>query len=293
MESTNYNHLFYFWTVARHGSVSKASLELGVSQPTISEQLGKLQECSGVQLFEREGRGIRLSAAGQVMFGYADQMFRLGREMKDALSGRPSATATRLALGITRSMPQMLVHKLLAPIFRIDAESQLSCLEDQVQELVVKLSLRRLDCILSDVAVARGNSRVHTHVIGKPGISFLAASNLKLRGQFPRSLDAAPFLMPGPNSELYRLLENWFRTQRVQPRVIGEFADAALLEAFGEDGLGIFAVPTMIEREARAKYKVRLVGRTSAIRQRVYAITSERTITNPLLMKIVRVATGR
>ena len=56
----NYHHLLYFWVVARTGSISKASRELLVSQPTISTQLKALETSLGEKLFDRVGRGLQL-----------------------------------------------------------------------------------------------------------------------------------------------------------------------------------------------------------------------------------------
>ena len=58
MEWLNYHHLFYFWTVARAGSIAKASQELRLAQPTISNQLKTLENNLGVKLLERQGRRL-------------------------------------------------------------------------------------------------------------------------------------------------------------------------------------------------------------------------------------------
>ena len=89
MEWLNYHHLLYFWTVAREGSISRACKQLHLAQPTISAQLRKLEESIGEKLFERSGRNLVLTDTGQLVYGYADEIFSLGREMADAIKGRP------------------------------------------------------------------------------------------------------------------------------------------------------------------------------------------------------------
>src|SRR4029078_7215292 len=81
----NYNHLYYFWVVGREGGVVRASEELMVSQPTISNQLKKLETALGHRLFERAGRGRILTEAGRTTFNYANQIFTLGQELLNAL----------------------------------------------------------------------------------------------------------------------------------------------------------------------------------------------------------------
>ena len=80
MDWLNYHHLRYFWTVAKEGSISRAAAKLHVSQPSISEQMRELESALGEKLFRREGRNNRLTEAGQVVFGFAEEIFALGRE---------------------------------------------------------------------------------------------------------------------------------------------------------------------------------------------------------------------
>lgn len=88
MEGLNYHHLRYFWTVAREGSITRASVVLRVAKPTISGQLHRLEAALGERLFLREGRRLVLSEAGQVAFQYAEEIFSLGAEFLDTVKGR-------------------------------------------------------------------------------------------------------------------------------------------------------------------------------------------------------------
>ena len=103
MDWLNDHHQLYFWTIAREGSTAGAAKRLRLSPPTVSEQLGRLEESLGTTLFERTGRGLVLTEAGAVVFKYADDLFSLGRERVDTVKGRrqgsrrgsPSGSPTR------------------------------------------------------------------------------------------------------------------------------------------------------------------------------------------------------
>ena len=88
MEWLNYHHLFYFWTVVRAGSITQAAAHLRLAQATISSQIKALEESLGEPLLVRAGRRLQPTAAGQVVFRYADEIFSLGRELREALAGR-------------------------------------------------------------------------------------------------------------------------------------------------------------------------------------------------------------
>ena len=66
-EWLNYHHLRNFWMIARHGSMTRAAEALNVSPSTLSEQLAELEEWLGQPLFERLGRTLHLTEAGQSM----------------------------------------------------------------------------------------------------------------------------------------------------------------------------------------------------------------------------------
>jgi LysR family transcriptional activator of nhaA len=281
MEWINYNHLFYFWTVARHGSVSKASAELQLSQPTISEQIHKLEESLGVKLFERAGRGLRLSEAGHVAFHYADDILRSGRDLRAALAGAP-AIPSRLAVGLSHSVSKLVAYQLIAPALRGGSPPRLLCVEDRAEQLFARLALRQLDLILSDAPLpTTANIKAFSRRIAHSGISFLAAAKPPRSRKFPQLLDGAPFLMPEPNTPLHSSLQNWFDAQTIRPTIAGEFSDPDLLAVFGQQGTGIFAVPTIVEREVRSQYRVEIVGRTTDITTEFYAITVDRRIIHP------------
>lgn len=67
---------------------------------------------------------------------------------------------------------------------------------------------------------------------------------------------------------------------------MGTFQDSALLDAFGQAGTGLFAIPSAIEAEVKRQYKVRVAGRLDSVRQRFYAITVERKLRNPASLAI-------
>ena len=86
----NYHHLLYFYTVAREGSMARASAVLHLTQPTVSSQIKALEEALGEKLFERRGRGLALTETGHIVYRYAEEIFTLGRELQDTLAGRPT-----------------------------------------------------------------------------------------------------------------------------------------------------------------------------------------------------------
>src|SRR5512140_1314726 len=108
MDWLNYHHLYYFWTVARAGSIARASGELRLSQPTISNQIKTLEAALGHKLFERQGRRLVVTDVGRTVVRYADDIFRTGRELVQALKGLPSRERLQFVVGVRDVIPKLV-----------------------------------------------------------------------------------------------------------------------------------------------------------------------------------------
>jgi len=118
MDWLNYHHLHYFWVVAREGSVTKACDILHLSQPTISGQIRELEKAMKAPLFTKSGRGLALTETGQAVFRYADDIFALGRELMDLVSGRPVGKPIRFQVGVVDVMPKLIALRRRQIAFR-------------------------------------------------------------------------------------------------------------------------------------------------------------------------------
>lgn len=293
MDSLNYHHLRYFWVVAREGGLVPAGKVLRLSHPTLSTQVHALERQLGHKLFAKAGRKLVLTEVGRVVYQYADEIFNLGREMTEAVAGRTIGRALRLNVGIADVVPKLVVRRLLQPALSLPEPIRLACYEASFDKLLGDLAAHTLDVVLSDAPVPPGsNVRAFDHLLGETGVSFFATKALARahRRGFPRSLDGAPMLMPLESLTLRRSLSEWLARHRITPRVVAEFEDSALLKVFGGDGLGIFAAPTVVEKEVSADYRVEVVGRASEIRERYYAISVERRLEHPAVIAITGAA---
>jgi LysR family transcriptional activator of nhaA len=294
MEWLNYHHLLYFWAVARYGSVVRASSELRLAQPTISGQVRRLEHVLGEKLFDRVGRHLVLTDVGRTVFLYADEIFSLGQDLIGTLKGRPSARPLRLTVGVADVLPKVLVRKLIEPAFHIDKPIHLVCREDRVvEDFLAQLTGQELDLVLADRPLGPGiRAHAFNHLLGECGTTFLGTAKLAagLRRGFPRSLDGAPCLLPGPHATVRRALDQWLDNARLRPMLVAEFDDSALMYAFGEEGQGIFPSPTVFEAEFRRRYHVQVVGRVKAVRQQFYAISVDRRVRHPAVAAIIKAA---
>ena len=290
MEWLNYNHLQYFWVVAREGGIAAASRKLHVGRPSISMQSKSLETYLGAPLFQRRGRYLELTETGRLVYDYAEDIFRSGSELIDAVRGRAPGRALTLRVGIADVMAKLVAFRLLLPALDFDEQLALDCREDNPRRLFAALAVNELDLVLSDIKLGPGvDVRAYNHRMGESTITLFAAPKLARRvsKNFPASLAGEPFLMPSVDSAIRRSLDDWFESQDIKPSIVGEFEDSALLKVFGQAGRGVFPAPTVVREEVVQQYGVREVIELKDVRDRFYAISPERKIKHPAVAFIV------
>lgn len=284
MERLNYRHLLYFWRVAREGSVSKAAAQLRLSQPTLSGQIRTLEAAIGERLFEKVGRRLRLTETGRTALRYADEIFTLGEELVYAMQGHPSHRPLRLTIGLTDVATKAVAYRLIRPLLGPPASYRLVVREDSPEQLLASLVAHELDVILVDAPPGpEMGVRVFSQLLGQSGVTLLATPGLARRHRrgFPKGLDGAPFLLPGRTTGLRRGLEGWFHRHHIHPHTVGEFDDNALILELGRGGSGIFAIPSVVERDLCAEYGLARVGRVPAVREQLFAVSLQGRFTHP------------
>lgn len=293
MGTLNYKHLHYFWAVAKAGSVTRASERLHLTPQTISGQLSLFEEVLGEALFNRSGRQFELTEAGRMVLSYADEIFSLGQELEEVLHHRPTDRPLQFRVGVTDAVPKAVAYQLLEPAMQVVQPPRIICREGKVAALLAELAVHRLDIVIADSPMPRTiDVRGFSHLLGECGLTFFATVELARQhpGPFPQSLDGAPMLLPGEDVAVRSRLTRWFSDHRIRPRITGEFDDGALMTAFGQAGVGIFAAPTAIAEQVMRQHEVVSIGATEEVIEQFYAISVERKLTHPAVVAISRAA---
>lgn len=292
MRHLNYSHLHYFWTVANEGSIARAAEVLHITPQTISGQLKLLDEAVGEPLFQRAGRGLALTDTGTLVKQYADDIFALGGELAQVVRGRQAASQV-LNVGIVHSIAKLISYRVLQPVVAADSDMQLSCVEGDLDELLADLAVHRLDLVLSDRRMpVNTNVKAYNHSLGDSAIALFCkpAAIRRYKANFPQSLHGAPMLMPGRGSAMRRELDDWFERVEIEPRVVAEFDDSALLKMFGAGDAGVFPAPHAIAPEIERMYSARVIGMAEGVRETYLAISPERRLKNPAVLAVIEQA---
>lgn len=288
--SYNYRHLYYFWVVAKEGSMSKAAERLDMAIQTISAQVHELEKSLGYLLFKPAGRGIALTESGFAALEIADQIFSIGERLPEAVRDAAISPKTKIVIGVSDGLPKLITRQLLEPILK-HKDVQLIAHEGDFDSLLADLALHRLDIVLADrPAPNNKNLNVYSEELTRTSIAWFSPKQFlkKTKATFPECLRELPVLLPTSHSTVRLLIDQWFSKHGITPNIVGEFEDSALLKTFAASGLGIFPAGKLIEKDLKETYGMELLGNCEEIYEYFYAIRSEKKIQHPLVQAIIK-----
>ncbi len=285
----NYKQLYYFWNVARSGSITRAAERLHLTPQTISGQLAELERSLGADLFRRVGRRLDLTSAGKLALSHADEIFQIGHELEQSLRSGSAGGDLLFRVGIADAVPKSIAHRLLAPAIALPERVCLICREEKLDRLFGDLAIHKLDLVIADRPLpSELGVRGYSHALGQSAVAFFGVPALaeRYRPGFPASLDGTPMLLPGDRAAMQGPVARWLHDNRIHPQIVGKFDDTALMKAFGKAGVGVFPAPVILEEELRTQYGAESIGFARDVVVRYYAISVERRLTHPAVVAL-------
>ncbi|EKO3409429.1 transcriptional activator NhaR [Vibrio fluvialis] len=286
MSHLNYNHLYYFWMVCKQGSVTKAADALFLTPQTVTGQIKALEDRMAGKLTKRNGRSIEPTELGQLVFKYADRMFGLSYEMLDIVN-YSQRNNVLFDVGVADALSKRLVSKILMTTVPDDNSIHLRCFESTHEMLLEQLSQHKLDMILSDCPVDSSQSPgLFSKKLGESHMGFFSSGHVE-QGRYPAVLEEHKLLIPGSRTAMGRKVRQWFDRQGIQPNILGEFDDAALMKAFARYHPDvIFMAPLLYMNEMEQDLSLQLISRIEEIKEEYYVIFAERMIQHPAVKNV-------
>lgn len=110
--NTNLLHLYYFYQVAKAGSVTNASLILNIQQPALSIMLKKFEQNTGFPVFEKKGRKIQLTEKGRDLYLYAEEVFQKVQKLEEFIGQKSDEVSGKIKIATN----DLIAHYILLPI---------------------------------------------------------------------------------------------------------------------------------------------------------------------------------
>lgn len=287
----NYHHLYYFYTVAKERSFSKAARTLHVSQPALSSQLKQLEAYWDLKLFHRDPRNVTLTEEGRMIFNYAKAIFDLGQELADTVVNRKHTEDIRIQLGASSAVPRAVVEALVQFLYQIKPTANLVLRQDKIDNMIEDLMVHKLDLVINDfpyeTPIEQG---IQNHLAGTVPMVFCVKKSLAHKFKnIPKDLNGAPLILPTSPDQTYHAMQNYIHTHKIKPKIIAEIQDLELGRMFVSMGKGIgllnsYAVLNCPERKDLAILKDRSKFK---IYDTIYLINRERKIPHPLITTVI------
>lgn len=292
MNHINLQHLYYFYTIAKAGSITKACETLYLAQSTLSAQLKLLEAALGHKLFERRNRRLFLTDDGRLVLDYAESIFEMSRELKDAMRDRPKAGRIAIQVGILNATPRAFGHALLECLLKDISLAHVTVQEGSLNELLTGLNQQNLDVVLSDVSLrSQDQGELFNHLICKIPVVLAAAPNLVKRcRKIPEDLDKVPFILPSLPSQIYHQVHDALALWNIKPNVIAEVQDIELARRLALAGHGIAPLNQYTVAASLPSGGLKIIGAGSSlgIYESIYLITRKRKWPNPLVARLIK-----
>ena len=271
MDRMNYNHLYYFYVVAKEGSIKSASEKLYVSQPTISDQITLIEEYFSCQLFERKNRSLFLTKEGELALKYAEKIFDLGTEVTSRLRNRIELPKTSLDIGITHFMSHYFLYETILPVFK-KAEVSVNIKEEQRHILLASLEKGEVDLVITDSKEGVSGA-LSSHRVGVNKTFAIAHKKYrKFKKGFPESLSEIPYFNYTKDNFLKHEIDLFFSKNSVVPKIIGEGDDVELFQTITEKGLAFTIVPEVSKNRICQNKDVIVLGELEELQTSVWGI---------------------
>lgn len=287
MISLNYHHLYYFYVIAREGSIAKATKQLRLAQPTLSAQLKQLEDALDVKLFTRENRRLILTEEGHKVLSYATLIFDIGRELQDRIVDLKHKGRPHIHVGVSNFVPKTMIDLLLHFILQYQPDTYIQLEKDKMERLIQDLEDHTIDIVLTDTPFEKTlGKEFQNKFIGKIPIVFCAHPRLAKKIQrFPHDLTGQPLILPATPRQIAYRIKEFLYEQHVEPKIIGEIQDIETIRRLALRGYGIAAINELTVKEAPSNTRLVILDQDHrhTIYEKVYIITKKRKHTLPLV----------
>jgi LysR family transcriptional activator of nhaA len=287
----NYHHLYYFWVVAKEGTMTRAAEKLRLSQSTLSEQIKLLEESLGTLLFDRVKRTLVLTEAGRLSFEYCEKIFSTGAELYQLLQSKTAQVDNQLIrIGSLNSISKNLQIRFLEP-FLANEKIQFVVVEGSLTYLTEKLRNHQLDIILSNFPARTDVDRdLFNHTIGEMNVVAMGTGKfINGTSDIKEMLKKYPIFIPTFDSEIRSGLDRWFKSNEVEPNIKGEIEDMALMRLMAMSGQGIVLAPEIIAIDELRNGTLKVFHRFEEMKEYYYAITPDRKFKNTIVDEMSKI----
>lgn len=294
MRNLNFRHLLYFWQVAKLGHLTRAATQLHVSQSALSTQIRRLESYLGQALFDRTGKSLALTEFGTAVLDYADQIFGLGQELMAAARGGGGRRTQQLRVGAVATLSRNFLDNLLCPVISTSG-IRLTLFSGTLEELLGRLKVHNLDVVFSNrPVIAEAGTPWRCTRIDRQAVCFLGPALPRgRRFRLPQDVASSRLLVPGASSDIRSQFDAWCERHDVQPEIVAEVDDMAMLRLLARDSGAVTVLPEVVVQDELREGRLKRYCAIPGVYENFYAITAFRRRPLPFLQHLLTRQTQR
>lgn len=245
----NYHHLYYFWQVARSGNLTKTAQSLHISQSALSHQIKQLEESMNVSLFNRVGRQLALTEAGQQTLLIANDIFAKGEELESLLRHGKLSGSQILRVGMVSTMSRNFIESFISPILqKQNIRFQLN--SASISTLLRQLANHHLDIVLSNMNIAANTDHLwQVQLLSRQPISIVGPKKRKSSKTFPDGFEKYRWVLPSTQNEIRSSFDAFCSMWQFQPDIQAEVDDMAMLRLLARDSGALAVLPKVVVKD--------------------------------------------
>lgn len=287
MRRLNFHHLYYFWTVAKQGHLTRAAESLHVSQSALSAQIRALEEQLGHPLFIRSGRSLVLTEVGSLVLGYAESIFALGNELQMTLQGAQQKVQS-LRIGAVATLSRNFQENLLHP-FLGRKDVRLTLESGRLEELLERLAMHKLDVVLTNRVVSADPQRSwRCQLLDRQTVCLVGPPRGKSAPfDLIQDLPQVRLLVPGRSSDIRSQFELYCDKHAIRTEICAEVDDMAMLRLLARDSGDVAILPAVVVQDELQAGILELYGEIPEVAEQFFAITLQRHFSLPVLEELL------
>lgn len=287
MNRINLNKLYYFYVVAKEGSIKAASELLHLTQPTISGQIRELEADIGYDLFIRKHRKLEVSPQGLIVLKKAEEIFKLADTLTDLSQLNNQTQKMEIRIGTLQSLSISFIHDFSNRLWR-DGSVRFHVTQGHLPDLTKKLNHAEIDILLADGSMP--SSKKYQNIpLGHDQVVAVASPKFKLNGEkFPNCLHQQSYIAFSNEGHLQREIEYFFERQGLKPETIGYVDDLTLMRRITETSNCFATLPRRSIKKAVRDKKLKILGEIKGVESQLWAITPRVNNNRTIILKLLR-----
>ncbi len=288
MSRLNYHHLYYFWQVAKQGNLTQTAQMLHISQSALSSQIKQLEQSMGVELFTRQGRKLTLTESGYHALSYAGEIFKTGEELETLLTSGKTQPGATIRIGILSTISRNFIEQFIQPL--INQNDCRYVLQSMSQTgLLHALGELQLDMALTNIPV-RGSNKQNwqSRVLARQAVAIIGPPNLDLPDDFSEAYRGQRWVLPYGENPLRSAFDAFATQYRLQPEVVAESDDMAMLRLLTRDTGALSVMPEVVVKDVLDRGILKRYMLLPNVYENFYAVTVKRRVVHPKLDLLIR-----